>query len=238
VAGLSGFLAGLGMPRLAGADGAAAPVLPRDGERTARLTPLAKRAMDIAIAGAALLLAAPFFLLVSLLVRADGGPAFFAHARVGRGGRLFGCLKFRSMVVDSQARLDALLAADPAARAEWEETRKLRDDPRVTRIGRFLRATSLDELPQLINVLRGEMSLVGPRPLPCYEVELFQPWQHLRHEVPPGMTGFWQVYGRSVVAHEDMVLMDAYYVMNWSLAMDSAILFRTGLVLLAGKGAV
>jgi lipopolysaccharide/colanic/teichoic acid biosynthesis glycosyltransferase len=115
---------------------------------------------------------------------------------------------------------------------------KVTDAAQVTRVGRWLRRTSLDELPQLINVLRGEMSLVGPRPLPCYEVELFQPWQHLRHEVPPGMTGFWQVYGRSVVAHEDMVLMDAYYVMNWSLAMDSAILFRTGLVLLAGKGAV
>ena len=100
------------------------------GYRAARFTPMAKRAMDIAIASLALIAAAPFFLIVSLMVRADGGPAFYAHPRVGRGGRIFGCLKFRSMVVDSQARLDALLAADPAARAEWEATRKLKNDPR------------------------------------------------------------------------------------------------------------
>ena len=128
------------------------------------LFPIAKRALDIIGAGVGLVLLAPIFLIVALMVRADGGPAFFAHQRVGRGGKLFGCLKFRSMVIDSQARLEALLANDPAARAEWEATRKLKNDPRITRIGRFLRSTSLDELPQLINVLRGEMSLVGPPP--------------------------------------------------------------------------
>ena len=138
--------------------------------RPAILQPALKRAMDILGAGTLLLLAAPAFLLLALLIRADGGSAFYAHERVGRGGRRFGCLKFRSMVVDSQARLAALLAADPEARAEWEATRKLKDDPRVTRTGRFLRATSLDELPQLLNVLRGEMSLVGPRPVVAAEL--------------------------------------------------------------------
>ena len=135
--------------------------------------PIAKRALDIVGAGLGLVVLAPFFLIVAMMVRADGGPAFFAHQRVGRGGKLFGCLKFRSMVIDSQARLEDLLANDPAARAEWDATRKLKNDPRITRIGRFLRSTSLDELPQLINVLRGEMSLVGPRPVQEAEIDRY-----------------------------------------------------------------
>ncbi|HZH45970.1 MAG TPA: sugar transferase, partial [Roseococcus sp.] len=156
------------------ASGAPGMVLARPHrDWTEGLRPALKRAMDVVIAGAALLVVAPAFLVLLWLVRADGGPALFGHMRVGRGGRLFPCLKFRSMVVDSQARLDALLAADPEARAEWEATRKLRQDPRVTRIGAFLRKTSLDELPQLINVLRGEMSLVGPRPVQMAELDRF-----------------------------------------------------------------
>jgi lipopolysaccharide/colanic/teichoic acid biosynthesis glycosyltransferase len=207
------------------------------GSAGARLA-LAKRAMDIAIAGTALLVAAPFFLVVALMVRADGGPAFFAHPRVGRLGRVFGCLKFRSMVVDSQARLDALLAADPAARAEWEATRKLKNDPRITRIGRFLRATSLDELPQLINVLKGEMSIVGPRPVTAAELERHYGAAAAHYlSVRPGITGLWQVSGRSETTYDQRVALDVAYVSQPSLATDLRILVKTPLAVLSRRGA-
>lgn len=207
-------------------------------DRAARLLPLAKRAMDVAIAGAALLAAAPFFIIVSLLVRADGGPAFYAHPRVGRGGRIFGCLKFRSMVTDSQARLDALLAADPAARAEWEATRKLKNDPRITRIGRFLRATSLDELPQLINVLRGEMAIVGPRPVTQSELDRYYGAAAAHYlTVRPGITGLWQVSGRSETSYDQRVALDVAYVSQASLLADIRILLKTPAAVLSRRGA-
>ncbi|MBY0337432.1 MAG: sugar transferase [Acetobacteraceae bacterium] len=197
-----------------------------------------KRALDVTGALTLLLLSAPVFLLLALLVRLDGGPAFYAHKRVGRGGVAFGCLKFRSMVVDSQARLEALLAADPAARAEWEETRKLRHDPRITRIGRFLRATSLDELPQLINVLRGEMSLVGPRPVVAAELERYYgaaaAWYM---SVRPGITGLWQISGRSETSYAQRVALDVAYVARASLREDIRILLRTPVAVLSRKGA-
>ena len=207
-------------------------------DRAARLLPLAKRAMDIAIAGAALLVALPFFLVVGALVRADGGPAFFAHPRVGRGGKLFGCLKFRSMVVDSQARLEALLAADPAARAEWEATRKLKNDPRITRVGRFLRATSLDELPQLINVLKGEMSIVGPRPVTQSELDSYYGAAAAHYlTVRPGITGLWQVSGRSETSYDQRVALDVAYVSQASLLADIRILLKTPAAVLSRRGA-
>ncbi|MBB5690216.1 sugar transferase [Roseomonas alkaliterrae] len=207
-------------------------------DRAARLAPIAKRAMDVAIAGLALLVAAPFFLIVAALVRADGGPAFYAHPRVGRGGRIFGCLKFRSMVVDSQARLEALLAADPAARAEWEATRKLRNDPRITRIGRFLRATSLDELPQLINVLKGEMSIVGPRPVTQAELDRYYGAAAAHYlSVRPGITGLWQVSGRSETSYDQRVALDVAYVSQASLLGDIRILLRTPAAVLSRRGA-
>ena len=207
-------------------------------DRAARLLPLAKRAMDIAIAGTALLVAAPFFLVVALLVRADGGPAFYAHPRVGRGGRVFGCLKFRSMVIDSEARLEALLAAEPAARAEWEETRKLKQDPRVTRIGRLLRATSLDELPQLINVLKGEMSIVGPRPVTQAELDRYYGVAAAHYlSVRPGITGLWQVSGRSETSYDHRVALDVAYVSQPSLLADIRILLRTPVAVLSRRGA-
>lgn len=208
------------------------------GHRGARFTPMAKRAMDITIAAAALILAAPFFLVVSLMVRADGGPAFYAHPRVGRGGRIFGCLKFRSMVVDSQARLDALLAADPAARAEWDATRKLKNDPRITRIGRFLRATSLDELPQLINVLRGEMAIVGPRPVTPAELDRYYGVAAAHYlTVRPGITGLWQVSGRSETSYDQRVALDVAYVSQPSLLADIRILLKTPVAVLSRRGA-
>lgn len=202
------------------------------------LFPIAKRALDIIGAGVGLVLLAPFFLIVALLVRADGGPAFFAHQRVGRGGKLFGCLKFRSMVIDSQARLEALLASDPAARAEWEATRKLKNDPRITRIGRFLRSTSLDELPQLINVLRGEMSLVGPRPVQEAEIDRYYGASAAHYmAVRPGITGLWQVSGRSETSYESRVALDVSYVSRPSLLADLSILLRTPGAVLSRRGA-
>ena len=202
------------------------------------LFPIAKRALDIIGAGLGLVVLSPFFLIVALMVRADGGPAFFAHQRVGRGGKLFGCLKFRSMVIDSQARLEALLASDPAARAEWEATRKLKNDPRITRIGRFLRSTSLDELPQLINVLRGEMSLVGPRPVQEAEIDRYYGASAAHYmAVRPGITGLWQVSGRSETSYESRVALDVAYVSRPSMIADLAILLRTPVAVLSRRGA-
>ena len=202
------------------------------------LFPIAKRALDIIGAGLGLVVLSPFFLIVALMVRADGGPAFFAHQRVGRGGKLFGCLKFRSMVIDSQARLEALLANDPAARAEWEATRKLKNDTRITRIGRFLRSTSLDELPQLINVLRGEMSLVGPRPVQEAEIDRYYGASAAHYmAVRPGITGLWQVSGRSETSYESRVALDISYVSRPSMLTDLSILLRTPVAVLSRRGA-
>ena len=202
------------------------------------IRPVAKRAMDILGAGALLLLALPAFLVIAALVRRDGGRVFYAHERVGRGGRLFGCLKFRSMVTDADRRLADLLARDPAARAEWESSRKLKNDPRVTWIGRLLRATSLDELPQLINVLRGDMSLVGPRPVQAAELATFYgaAAQHYA-SVRPGITGPWQVSGRNDTSYAQRVALDVAYVTHPSLLADVKILLRTPVVVLARRGA-
>ena len=202
------------------------------------LFPIAKRALDIIGAGLGLVVLSPFFLIVALMVRADGGPAFYAHQRVGRAGKLFGCLKFRSMVIDSQARLEALLASNPAARAEWEATRKLKNDPRITRIGRFLRSTSLDELPQLINVLRGEMSLVGPRPVQEAEIDRYYGASAAHYmAVRPGITGLWQVSGRSETSYESRVALDVAYVSRPSMIADLGILLRTPVAVLSRRGA-
>jgi lipopolysaccharide/colanic/teichoic acid biosynthesis glycosyltransferase len=200
--------------------------------------PVAKRALDILGAAALLLLTLPAFLVIAALVRMDGGRVFYAHERVGRFGQLFGCLKFRSMVMDADRRLADLLERDPAARAEWESTRKLRNDPRVTGIGRFLRATSLDELPQLINVLRGEMSLVGPRPVQAAELAAFYgaAAQHYMM-VRPGITGPWQISGRNDTSYAQRVALDVGYVTHGSLLTDVKILLRTPMAVLARRGA-
>ncbi len=202
------------------------------------LRPLAKRTLDLMGAGALLLLLGPAFLLLALLVRMDGGKAFYAHPRVGRGGKLFGCLKFRSMVMDSQARLEALLASDPQARAEWDATRKLKNDPRITWVGRILRKTSLDELPQLINVLKGEMSLVGPRPVTASELEQYYGAAAAHYAtVRPGITGLWQVSGRSETSYRQRVELDVAYVTSPSLLADIRILLRTPVAVLSRRGA-
>ena len=203
-----------------------------------RLRPVLKRALDLFGAAVLLLALAVPLCLIALLVRADGGPALFAHRRVGRGGASFDCLKFRTMVPDAEARLAALLESDPAARAEWQATRKLRNDPRITWIGRFLRASSLDELPQLINVLRGEMSLVGPRPVPAAELAACYgaAAEHYR-SVRPGITGPWQVSGRNDTSYAQRVALDVAYATRPSLREDLRILLRTPAAVLLRRGA-
>ncbi|WP_424812387.1 sugar transferase [Roseococcus sp. YIM B11640] len=200
--------------------------------------PALKRGLDMLGAGMLLLALAPFMVAIALVIRLDGGPALFGHRRVGRHGADFGCLKFRSMVTDSQARLEALLASDPEARAEWEATRKLKDDPRITRIGRFLRATSLDELPQLINVLLGQMSLVGPRPVVQAELDRYYGAAAAHYmSVRPGLTGLWQVSGRSDTSYAQRVALDVAYVSRPSIWSDIKILLRTPMAVLSRRGA-
>lgn len=206
--------------------------------RVATDRPRLKRAFDLLGAGALLLFCLPVFAVIAFLVRLDGGPVFYAHPRVGRDGRVFGCRKFRSMVVDADARLATLLASDPEARREWEATRKLRRDPRVTRVGRFLRATSLDELPQLINVVLGEMSLVGPRPVT--EAELAAHYGAAAEHylsVRPGITGLWQISGRSDTSYAQRVALDVAYATRPSLVQDIRILLATPVAVLRRRGA-
>lgn len=186
-----------------------------------------KAAFDQFVAVLLLLLLAPLLLGLSLLVRLDGGPAFFRHRRIGAGGRTFDCIKFRTMVMDADRVLRRVLAEDPEAAAEWADTQKLRNDPRVTRLGRFLRRSSLDELPQLFNVLRGEMSLVGPRPIVQAEIARYADDIDYYYETKPGLTGLWQVSGRSDTSYARRVRLDVWYVRNWTLWHDIAILLKT-----------
>ncbi|MBL6456674.1 sugar transferase [Belnapia sp. T6] len=202
--------------------------------------PAAKRLIDLVGAVVLLALLSPIFLVLAIAACADGGPVFFAHRRIGRGGAEFGCLKFRSMRTDADRALRDLLARDPAARAEWEATRKLKADPRVTRIGRVLRSTSLDELPQLVNVLRGEMSLVGPRPVVRDELERFYAPRGAVQDylsVRPGVTGPWQVGGRSDTGYEERVALDTDYVRHSSFVRDLHILLSTVGAVIRRQGA-
>ncbi len=191
------------------------------------LPTLAKRALDVVVSGAALVVLSPVMLVLVALVRRDGGSAFFGHKRIGRDGKMFACLKFRSMVMGGDAILKKHLEENPEAAAEWKATQKLQNDPRVTKLGKFLRASSLDELPQLINVLRGDMSLVGPRPIVKDEVAHYKHNMDYYHRVRPGVTGLWQVSGRNDVSYEQRVQMDSWYVRNWSLWHDIAIICKT-----------
>ncbi len=185
-----------------------------------------------------LLLFSPLLLLIAYMIwRLDGAPIFFGHYRVGANGKLFRCMKFRSMYVNADAMLRDLLRGDPQARAQWERDQKLADDPRITPIGRFLRRTSLDELPQLINVVRGEMALVGPRPVTVPELTRYGQvrWHYL--SVMPGMTGLWQVSGRNNTSYEERVELDRRYVENRSVWLDLSILARTAKVVMLREGA-
>jgi lipopolysaccharide/colanic/teichoic acid biosynthesis glycosyltransferase len=196
------------------------------------------RVLDICIAIAALLFVLPLITGIALALRLiEPGPVFFAHVRVGRGGKSFACLKFRTMAVDADARLAALLATSAAARFEWEQYQKLTTDPRITRIGRFLRSSSLDELPQLLNVIAGEMSLVGPRPIVQSEVPRYGRYFRDYCSVRPGITGLWQVLGRSRVTYRRRVAMDVLYVRRRSVLLNAKILLATVPAVLMRKGA-
>ena len=198
---------------------------------------LVRRSIDLVLASLALVFFAPLMVLVALSVwLQDGGSVFYAHSRVGRNGRVFPCMKFRSMLVDSDARLRQLLAESAEARAEWEKDHKLRNDPRITALGAFLRRSSLDELPQLFNVLSGDMSLVGPRPIVAAEVKRYG--RRFGHycSVRPGITGLWQVSGRSDTSYRRRVAIDTCYAQRQSLALDLRILIATVPSVLLRKG--
>lgn len=196
-----------------------------------------KRAFDAAVAGAGLVALAPFLAVVWALVKlSDGGPAFFGHVRVGRYGRPFTCWKFRTMVPNGDEVLARHLTANPAVAEEWKAAQKLRKDPRVTAIGAFLRITSLDELPQLWNVLIGEMSLVGPRPVTRTELERYAKDRKFYLLVRPGLTGLWQVSGRNRTSYARRVALDRHYVQTWSFLGDVRILLKTVVVLARRDG--
>ena len=207
---------------------------PIRAERTLRSL---KRGFDIVGSATGLILLAPLFAWIALCIKLDSkGPVFYRHERVGEGGRTFRLIKFRTMNVEA-ARQFAAMMEDPARRAEFERTQKFLDDPRVTLVGRILRRLSLDELPQLVNVLVGHMSLVGPRPVTSAEVTRYEPDADTLLTVRPGVTGYWQINGRSDTAWEDRVRLDLSYIHGWSLKLDFLILGKTFWVLLTGRGA-
>ncbi|MDE4276505.1 sugar transferase [Phaeobacter gallaeciensis] len=186
-----------------------------------------KRCFDIVGAFLLLPLALPLIVILAAFVAIDGSKPIYSHRRVGKNGRAFPCFKIRTMVADSEARLKKLLREDPAAAAEWNRDFKLRKDPRITRLGRILRKTSLDELPQIWNVIRGDMSLVGPRPVTKDELPLYRHVIDSYMSVRPGMTGLWQISGRNDISYEERVELDHLYSKNLSLLEDLRILFMT-----------
>lgn len=189
---------------------------------------ISKRSFDILVALAALVVLSPIFVLIMALVKySDGGSVFYGHRRIGYNGSTFRCLKFRTMAENGDALLHAYLEQNPAAYEEWRTTRKLQDDPRVTIVGTVLRKLSLDELPQLINILRGEMSLVGPRPVVEDELELYEASAVYYLQSRPGLTGLWQVSGRNDVSYASRIAFDTHYVKNWSFTRDVVIVART-----------
>jgi exopolysaccharide biosynthesis polyprenyl glycosylphosphotransferase len=205
---------------------------------------LLKRTSDIVIAALALLLAAPLWLLIALLIKLDSrGSVFYLQERVGMDGRLFLCYKFRTMNPGADSKVHREYQKQfIAGRAEAnlgdgeQPVYKFQSDARITRVGRWLRRASLDEIPQLFNVLRGDMSIVGPRPPIPYEVEDYELWHRKRLDMKPGLTGLWQVSGRNRIPFEEMVKLDLYYIENWSLLLDLKIILRTALVIIRGDG--
>jgi exopolysaccharide biosynthesis polyprenyl glycosylphosphotransferase len=193
-----------------------------------------KRLLDLAGSLGGLMVLSPFLLMVALAIRLDSpGPVLFRQKRVGTDGKIFVCYKFRSMYEDAEQRQAQLEALNEANGAVF----KIKEDPRITPVGRFLRRWSLDELPQLLNVLKGEMSLVGPRPLPVRDFELMEEGHKRRLGAVPGITGYWQTSGRSDLSFEEMVRLDLYYIENWLLSLDIKILFKTIKVVLRREGA-
>jgi exopolysaccharide production protein ExoY len=195
------------------------------------------RFLDVVAAASLLVFTAPLLFLIALLVKIqDGENVLFAHRRLGRGGQMFPCLKFRTMTSDADRRLAVLLETNAQAREEWALDHKLRDDPRITKLGRFLRKSSLDELPQLVNVLRGEMSLVGPRPIVLEEAPRYGRWLKYYCAVQPGITGLWQVSGRNNLTYRRRVACDIIYARRQSALMNVSLMVKTVPAVLSQKG--
>jgi Undecaprenyl-phosphate galactose phosphotransferase WbaP len=199
---------------------------------------VSKRVLDLILGSLALLTSLPLFLAIGTLIKLSSrGPIFYEDRRFGRKGAVIRALKFRTMVPNAAGVLADYLAAHPELRSEWQRDHKLKNDPRVTSVGKWLRRLSLDELPQLLNVLAGEMSLVGPRPIVAAEIQKYGRGYGLYTRVLPGLTGLWQVSGRNNTTYGERVLFDEYYVCNWSIWLDAYILIRTLKVVLTGEGA-
>jgi Undecaprenyl-phosphate galactose phosphotransferase WbaP len=197
-----------------------------------------KRILDLLLILACLPVLAVLLLVIMVLVRLDSaGPVFYTQKRIGFSGRAIRMWKFRSMTTDADDLLKAYLEQDRSLRDEWEENFKLKNDARITRFGGLLRRTSLDELPQIWNVLKGEMSLIGPRPIVDEEVRLYGAEFEIYKQVRPGMTGMWQISGRNDLPYSERVRLDVWYVRNWSIWLDGRILLQTVLVILQGRGA-
>jgi exopolysaccharide biosynthesis polyprenyl glycosylphosphotransferase len=210
------------------------PLLSLDKTRIVGISAVAKMAFDYVLALGGIVFLSPLFLALAALIKLDSrGPIFYRRRVIGMHGKVFDAFKFRTMITDA----DAFMEAHPELKREWDTTGKLQRDPRITRVGRVLRRFSLDELPQLFNVLRGEMSLVGPRMITPSEQSHFGRWQHNRLTVKPGLTGLWQVSGRSDLGYEDRVRLDMYYVQNHTVWLDLRVIFGTVSAVLSGKGA-
>jgi len=202
-----------------------------------RINRIIKRTTDVLLAALGIVLFAPLFLLLALLIKRSNRHVFFKHRRLGRDGKYFNCIKFQTMYDNSQEILEHLLATDDSVRQEWYKDFKLKNDPRVTKVGKFLRKTSLDEIPQLFNVLAGDMSIVGPRPIIEAEVTKYANDFYYYKLVRPGITGLWQISGRNDVDYVNRVRLDVWYVKNWSLWYDFVIILKTIIVVLTRKGA-
>jgi exopolysaccharide production protein ExoY len=214
-----------------------AATLPDESERAARQDAMLTRAIDVTLAFTAVLLLLPLLVVIVVALKLTSpGPVLFAHRRIGKGGEAFPCYKFRSMVVNSADVLERHLAGCPKSRAEWLRDQKLRNDPRITAIGKLLRRTSLDEVPQIFNVLRGDMSIVGPRPIVEGEVVRYRQYIVDYMSVKPGITGLWQISGRNNTTYRRRVALDTAYARTRSVALDLAIMARTVPAVVLGSG--
>ena len=219
----------------AGAAAAGAVAVPKAGQ-SGWYARAGKRIFDVTLGLIVLPLLTPVIVVLWLIARMDGGPGFYGHERIGQFGVTFRCWKIRSMVCDANERLHALLDSDPKARAEWEHDQKLTNDPRVTRFGAFVRRTSLDELPQIFNVMCGDMSFVGPRPIVDEELARYGAREQAYLQSKPGITGIWQLSGRNEVSYSERVEFDAEYAEKVSLGLDVALVLRTPASVLLATG--
>ena len=211
----------------------------KEGEKTRKkhIYPIIKRLFDIIVSGLMLIILSPVFLMLGLLIKLDSkGPVFYKHKRIGKNGEYIYLNKFRSMYTDSKERLEELLK-DPKIKKEWEENFKLENDPRITKVGNILRKTSLDELPQLLNIFKGDMSIVGPRPVIDGEIEKYGFRKNKLLSVTPGLTGWWACNGRSCTSYEDRIKLELYYVDNISLKLDIKVIIKTVFAVLKRDGA-